>query len=512
MRSIFAPRPSKSKLKKRGLTLRASGRKRWSKVLPFPNNLYAQWRVESGAVPRLREQDETPPERLLQAVWQHQRLLRERLTCLDGQSVRILHPGFINREGGPDFQGALVQFGREPARSGDVEVDVRAGGWNAHGHDRNAAFRNVILHVIWQGDRPARGAPATLALGDKLDAPIDELGRWLNAEPEPGVPGHLRGRCCAALRELTPEKRSQLLRDAAEIRFRGKTGQLQSRARQVGWEQALWEVLFRALGYKQNTWPMHCLAEQRPHWLMPPASPLQLQARLLGIGNLLPSDLTRSRASVDVYLRRVWDHWWREREQFESCILPPSLWRFHGQRPANHPHRRLALAAHWLAAGDLVTRLERWCAADMPESRLPRSLLETLQVDRDDFWSWHWTLRSARMNRPQPLLGPGRVTDLAVNAILPWLWIRAAEGRNETMLRRIERRFQCWPAADDNSVLRFARQRLLGGAARGAFRFAVEQQGCLQIGRDFCDRSDALCTHCRFPELVRRCAGVAGGD
>jgi Ni,Fe-hydrogenase III component G len=32
-----------------------------------------------------------------------------------------------------------------------------------------------------------------------------------------------------------------------------------------------------------------------------------------------------------------------------TCILPRPAWKFHGLRPANHPQRRLALAAHWLA-------------------------------------------------------------------------------------------------------------------------------------------------------------------
>jgi hypothetical protein len=30
------------------------------------------------------------------------------------------------------------------------------------------------------------------------------------------------------------------------------------------------------------------------------------------------------------------------------------------------------------------------------------------------------------------------------------------------------------------------------------------QQGLLQILRDFCDHSNALCEHCQFPELVAR--------
>jgi Protein of unknown function (DUF2851) len=475
-------------------------------VLRFPNNLYAQWRLESGAVPLLREGSESPPEQLLQAVWQHQRLQRDQLTCLDGQPVRILHPGFVNRESGPDFRGAIVQFGQELPRSGDIEVDVQAGGWIAHGHHRNPAFRNVILRVVWAGDRCASGAPAVLVIQNKLDAPIGEMALWLNAETEPAWPELLRGRCCGVLRQLSSGQRDRLLRDAAQVRFRSKAAQIHCRAREAGWEQALWEGLFRALGYKQNSWPMCCLAEQRPRWLSSPASVLELQARLLGIANLLPVELTRSRAGADDYLRRVWDFWWRERAEFADCILPVGLWRLRGQRPANQPQRRLALAAHWLAAGDLVSRIERWCALEVPETQLPRSLMDVLQAPLDPFWSWHWTLRSARLKKAQPLLGPGRVTDLAVNVILPWLWIRAAEGKNETVRRGIERRFEQWPAAEDNSVLRLARQRLLGGAPSRVFQLAVEQQGCIQICRDFCDRTDSLCANCRFPDWAREVA------
>jgi hypothetical protein len=484
-------------------------------VLPFPNSLYAQWRLESGAVPLLHEQGESPPERLLQAVWQHQRLRRDQLRSLDGESIRVLHPGFINREGGPDFRGAVIQVGDAPPRSGDVEVDLHAGGWRAHGHDRNPAFARVILHVIWDGDQPAmdfrptgaadRGgpaAPATLALCDKLDAPLGELSRWLTSEPDDLLPEAWRGRCATALRALAAEKRNQLLREAAQIRFQSKTEQLQARARQVGWEQALWEGLFRALGYKHNTWPMHCLAERRGRWLPARSSSLGLQARLLGIGGLLPPELTRTQASADGYLRRIWDCWWREREEFRDCVLPVSLWRFHGQRPANSPPRRLALAAHWLSSGNLVGKIERWCASRVPDGHLADSLLGLLQIDHDDFWFWHWTLRSPRMKRPQPLLGRARLTDLAVNVILPWLWIRAAEGRNEDLQRAIEHRFEAWPPAEDNAVLRLARQRLLGGAPRWALRSAAEQQGVIQIVRDFCDRSDAACRDCRFPGFV----------
>ncbi len=468
----------------------------------IPPGFYADWRVRCGAVSVLREDRESPPERLLQAVWQNQRLLRDQLATLDGQAVRILHPGFRSVEGGPDFRGAVIQFADTAPRTGDVEVDLRSSGWRAHGHDRNPAFRNVILHVIWDGAR-TEGTPPALPLHATLDAPLGELSLWLGDQPAPPLSEEMLGRCSAPLRELPKEKLLELLNEAALVRLQGKAAQFHARARQVGWQQALWEGVFRALGYKHNVWPMQRLAELRPRWHAQRAQPLVLQSRLLGISGLLPDQLTRTQSAGDNYVRRVWDHWWREREEFSDCILPRDVWHFHGLRPVNHPQRRLALASRWSEAGDLAQKLERWCTRKIPDAALTDSLLETFQVERDDFWSWHYTLRSSRLNRAQPLLGAPRVTDLAVNVVLPWLWTRASEGKNTGVQHTVESRYFAWPAAEDNSVLRLARQRLLGGASRRALPTAAAQQGLIQMVRDFCDHSNALCEKCRLPGLVR---------
>ncbi len=488
-------------------------------MFPLAENFYADWRLRCGAASVLRDENDSPPERLLQAVWQHQRLRRDQLMTADAKAVRVLHPGFASAEGGPDFRGAVIQIGDDAPRSGDVEVDLRASGWHAHGHDRNPDFQNVILHVIWSDvgvhasacrDNRApnklklelQPSPPTLVVSNRLDAPLAELGLWLESESPRALPENLRGRCSPTLRELNGPRLAELLRAAAHVRFQAKAAQFLARARHVGWEQALWEGLFRALGYKHNIWPMQNLAESRLRWSRDAGSVFALQARLLGASGLLPAELTRVQKSADTYLRRVWDCWWREREEFTECLLPRAVWKFHGLRPANHPQRRLALAAHWQASGNLAARLESWCARDLPDNALLDSLREILQVRRDEFWSWHWTFRSARLKQPQPLLGTARITDLAVNVVLPWLWIRAAEGRNEKLQQAIEHRYFVWPQAGDNSVLKLARQRLLGGPSGRALPGAAAQQGLMQIVRDFCEHSNAVCDSCRFPELL----------
>ena len=219
-----------------------------------PENFYADWRAPRPAAQSLRDEEEMPSERLLQGVWQHQRLKRDHLKTSGGKTVRILHPGFVSVEGGPDFRDAIIQIGDEPPRTGDVEIDLRAAGWRAHGHDRNPDFENVILHVVWDETKTAgEGAPLVLSLKkNMLDASLRELSLLLEDEPLRTLPENLRGKCCAPLRELDEAPLVDLLSKAAEVRFQFKAGQILARARNSGWEQALWENLFRALGYKHN--------------------------------------------------------------------------------------------------------------------------------------------------------------------------------------------------------------------------------------------------------------------
>ena len=492
---------------------------------PASGNFYASWRAQIYASNFLRD-EHFPTERLLQAVWQHQRVRRDALKTLDGRTVRVYHPGFVSVEGGPDFRDAVVQIGEDLPRSGDVEIDLRAGGWRAHGHDRNPNFHNVLLHVIWEdmgihasacGNRAdplkPESLPAILCLQNVLDAPLAELSLSLENEPLRVLPQNLRGKCAAALRELTESQLLELLNSAAGVRLESRAAQFRARAQSAGWEQALWENLFRALGYKQNAWPMQNLAERRQDC---GGGLFELQARLFGISGLLPTEIGRrrpasrdcraskpgSRKRDDHYLRELWDFWWRERDKFEGCVLPRSLWKFHGLRPANHPQRRIALASHWLADVKLIAKIEEWISTAIPQKKLPGSLHEILQVECDPYWSWHWTFASARLKNSRPLLGKARVTDLAMNAVLPWLWIRARAIKNENIQQEVERRFFSWPAGADNSVLRLARQRLLGLSEAEIFKTASAQQGLMQIVRDFCELSNAICRDCRLPEFV----------
>lgn len=483
----------------------------------FPENLYQRWRKARSVPAQLRDQEprQPPPERLLQLIWMHQRLRRDDAHTTDGRPVVVLHPGFWNREAGPDFREAVIQIGEPPARVGDVEVDLCSGGWSQHQHQANPAYRNVILHVVWESAGAGSDALPTMAVREWIDAPLAELECWLGGLNAADLPPALRGACVDPLSRLAGGGFEEMLRQAARVRLEQKAARFRARARHAGWEQALWEGLFGALGYKHNVWALRRLAELLPRFRASvdgrPLSARRWQVLLLGVAGLLPDALDRSSRDTDAFLSSLWNEWWRERARFAEDLIPRGLWRFHGMRPANHPARRLALAAHWLADPTWLDRLEGWLAEDIPDRRLPATLLERWQVAPHDYWSWHWTLRSGHLARPRPWLGLQRVTDLAMNVVLPWLWSRAGTGGDPALLERAEHRYFAWPVAQDNAVLRLARQRLLAGRSLPKPRRAADQQGMLQIVRDFCDHANALCQSCPFPDLVNA-ADLWGGQ
>ncbi len=463
-------------------------------------DFYSHWLERHRQPSSHFSEDAPPPERWLQHLWRHQRIQRDSLSTQDGTPFVVLHPGFLNRSAGPDFKQAVLQFHDHPPVSGDIEVDVEPLGWTGHRHHANPAYRNVILHVVWDRIGSISGRPV-LSLKPVLDAPLPDLIPWLLGEAPRVIPPAFLGRCCAPLRQLHPGRLESILRQAARHRLARKAGEFAIRARHAGWEQALWEGLLAGLGYRHNTWPLRRIAELIPISENPVAiDPDAAQARLLGLGGFLPDALHGANAT---YIRGLWDHWWRDRGSFAGRILPAEVWRLGGLRPANHPQRRLALAAHWHSRLPLSPRLIEVLLGSALGHDLLLQTAAILQPGPDPFWDHHWNLVSPDHAATGPLLGLPRITDLAMNVLLPWLWARARMGSDERVIARVEQAYFQWPAGEDNAPLRGARERLLGVTRWPIPRNASLQQGLLQISADFCATTDSLCSGCAFPEFIR---------
>ena len=99
-------------------------------------------------------------EELLHYVWKHKLFPLAPLTTTDGKSVEVVDVGLHNRHAGPDFFNAKVRVDGT-LWVGNVEIHDKASDWFVHGHDRDACYDNVVLHVVDIADvvvRTSQGA------------------------------------------------------------------------------------------------------------------------------------------------------------------------------------------------------------------------------------------------------------------------------------------------------------------------------------------------------------------
>ena len=445
----------------------------------------------------LREEPVSAPSELeAQAVWFEQ-LHQPVLTTDDGRTVEIIQPGFWNHGGGPDFTRAVVRFsGEKEIVIGNVEVHLRPADWNAHGHHADPAYDNTILHVVWEASKGKAFFPATshfkrvpqVVLGTQLIASWAELQPLCTSRLQYPLPGAVPGRCSPALASLPQEKVAEILRAAGLFRLRQKAQRWFWRRRLTSPEQALYEALAEALGFHANQIPMRLVAQRLPWKKMRGLEPEARLAHLFGLAGFLPNEsVAKLQSEPRVWLRTLWEIWWKVRASLDYALLPKTQWKLAGQRPLNRPERRLA------ALAQIVPRIPDLHAT--LKAHDANRFGQILRAIRDPFWEKHATLTGTPMKSPSRLIGEERVDDILINVFWPMVSLDDPAAAQEG-LSKVQ--------ASPNGAARIASQRLLIAALTPKqAREALIQQGLLQVFRDYCQTDCSQCKDCTFPELVR---------
>lgn len=421
------------------------------------------------------------PEMELQAHWFAGDFGRDFCTVAGG-TARVVQFGVWNHEAGPDFAEAAVALdGGAPVR-GSIELDPDVRDWERHGHAENPAYDGVVLHVF---TRTGGGEAFTRTTRHRLVPQVLLDVASLTDEPPNPLPAALPGRCCAPLRELSEDAARDVLLGAAQHRLRKKAAALATLTALHGADEALYQALAATLGYKSNKLPFTLLAQRLPLRLLRKGDAAAL---LFGVSGFLPaSDLGAFDAATRSYLRGLWEKWWPRRAEFERLALAPKLWRLGGQRPANHPQRRLAALAEIVRHWPKIRALRDRCAPD--------ELHDFFAKLSDDYWDLHYTVTSQPAAKRMALIGTSRVTEMLANVFFP-LAIAADETRWVG--------FKNLRAPLTNQRVEVAALRLFGDSPRGPefLKSAALQQGLLQIYEDFCLRDLSDCAHCPFPRQL----------
>lgn len=432
-------------------------------------------RESPGPVPEL-------PEHELQSLWFSGAFGRE-FTTTDGRGVRVVQFGIWNHEAGPDFAEAAVSIDGGPVERGHIELDPDARDWERHGHSTNPAYDHVVLHVFFgrgEAESFTRSSSHRLIPQVRLSIAMIDEPPVLQPEAKPG-------RCVGPLRNLSEAKVRDVLRDAALFRMRRKGAALLRVEEIHGADEMLFQALAGTLGYKSNKLPFTLLAQRLPLKLLRSLKD-DAAAVLFGVAGFLDQkDLAPFDSPTRIYLRGLWERWWPRRTEFERLTVPRPLWKMSGQRPMNHPQRRLAALAQLVAQWPRVRALRAACISD--------AIVDFCAELSDEYWDHHYTVTSKPAAKRMALIGETRVTEMLANVFFPLALAVSPERWEE---------FSRLAAPLTNARVEIAALRLFGNSplARELLKKTAFQQGLLQVYEDFCQRDASDCQRCLFPEQL----------
>ena len=90
-------------------------------------------------------------EDFLHYLWKFKKFDTLNLKTTNGEEITIINVGHYLELAGPDFFNAQIIIG-DQKWAGNVEIHLKSSDWYVHSHERDEAYENVILHVVWEHD------------------------------------------------------------------------------------------------------------------------------------------------------------------------------------------------------------------------------------------------------------------------------------------------------------------------------------------------------------------------
>ena len=110
-------------------------------------------------------------EDFLHYLWKYKKIDVLNLRTTTNEEIQINNVGQYLETAGPDFFNAQLVIG-DQKWAGNVEIHLKSSDWYVHNHERDEAYENVILHVVWEHD-------TDVFRGDNSVIPVLELKNFV---------------------------------------------------------------------------------------------------------------------------------------------------------------------------------------------------------------------------------------------------------------------------------------------------------------------------------------------
>lgn len=361
-------------------------------------------------------------EDFLHYVWKFKLFNTLNLTTSSGEDLKIIDSGQHNTNAGPDFFNAKLHIG-ETTWVGNVEIHVRSSDWNRHSHNKDRAYDNVILHVVYENDRQISYSSGqelpTIELKPLIDRHlVDNYSSWLSSRD--WIP------CGGQIESVDKFTLNNWLERLVIERLERKTAAIFKTlaANKNDWDTTFYQYLCQYLGLKVNALPFQLLAKNTPLSIIEKHHKLiSIEAVLFGQAGFLDENIQ------DEYYVKLKDEYRFLSAKFSLRPLEKHLWKLMRLRPSNFPTVRIAQLAGLLAKNSRMF-------SHILETKELKKIRELFNTEASSYWDNHFTFGKQVGKETRKRMGSFTVNSLLINVVVPFLFSYAKSIQDEQLVER----------------------------------------------------------------------------
>lgn len=411
-------------------------------------------------------------EEFLHFIWSFQLFEHQNLQTTQHQLVHIFNQGEWNKGSGPDFFNSKMKIDTLEW-VGNVEIHLKSSDWYVHKHQDDKAYENVILHVVWEDDKPVVNHEnkliPTIILKDRVDILLLEKYQQFIQNKTPIV-------CQNIIKTIDIPLKKEAIKQALFERLRKKAFQIENlvEENQLDWQETAYQWLAKAFGFQDNGEAFLALAKVLPLKYLQKHrdSILQMEALIFGQAGFLEKKIEE-----DTYMKALKKEYDFLKKKYKLQSLDVVIWKTGKLRPANFPTIRIAQFVAFLYEYPFVL-------ATFLESPTIVNFTRKFQVIQSPYWEWHYTFGKLTKKKV-PTLGKTSIESIVINTAVPLL---IAYGKQKEEKEYQEKALD-WLKnikAEKNSITKLMEE------CSFELKTAYDTQGVIELNKNYCQKKRCL--------------------
>ncbi len=414
-------------------------------------------------------------EKLMQYVWKHRLWRSEDMVTNTGKKVRVVDPGLLNTDAGPDFFNAKIEIDGH-MWVGNVEMHYRATDWKRHRHDSDKAYDSVILHVVAKDDAPVRRTN-----GELIPQLVLEVSPQFNADYASLVGATIEVPCATKIKQVPHLTIVEWVEGLAFERLHGKVERIHQLLDSFNgsWEDVCYVTLARNFGFGINNDAFERLARRTPLRLLGKHSDsvLQIEALLFGQAGMLDAQ----KPGMDSYYNQLCTEYAFLSNKFQLTPMEKESWKLFRIRPQNFPYRRIAMLAQFIEGGfRMMNRIL--------EAEGEKEMRALFEVELSGYWTKHYTFGKPN-ERATATLSRSSIDIILINTVAPLLYAYGELTGNYEMTDKSIKLLEDLRAENNSIVSHFVAYGI-------DCPDALTSQALVQLKREYCDARK--CIYCKI--------------